>query len=91
MDLTLSLPEPSGVVPIRLTGGAHRPRILRPAGVQARVTIAGGFYRVTFDDLDHEMISGKMAFQSPEFDAASDRFEIEIFGGAHEVAIKPSS
>ncbi len=87
-DLTLSLPHPSGLVPVRLTGGAHMARILRPIGVPVRLSVAGGFYKLTFDDQDHEMMSGKMAFQSPEFDSASDRYEIEIHGGALEITIQ---
>ena len=35
-DLILSLPQPSGVVPGCLTGGALKARIVRPAGIQTQ-------------------------------------------------------
>jgi DNA-binding MarR family transcriptional regulator len=88
-ELTLTLPEPSGVVPVRLTGGAFVARILRPSGVPARLSMAGGFFKVTFDNQAHEVMGGKMmTFQSPGFNEAADRYEIEIKGGANEITIQ---
>ena len=88
MDLTLNLPKPSGVVPVRLTGGALKSRILRPSGIPARLVSASGYFKLTFDDQAHEMMGGKMTFQSPDFTDAVDRYEIEIHGGANEVTVQ---
>jgi hypothetical protein len=40
-DLTPTLPEPSGVVPIRLSGGAAKASIRRPAGVEEPQALPG--------------------------------------------------
>ena len=40
-DLDLTLPEPSRVIPIRLSGGASKVGIRRHAGVEARVSMKG--------------------------------------------------
>lgn len=86
-DVTLSLPQPEGVVPIRLSGGAFKASINRPSNVPARLSIAGGFFRLTFDDQIHEMMDGKNVYQSPEFNEAANRYEIDIKGGAHEISV----
>ena len=88
MDLTLQLPKPAGVVPVRVTGGAFKSRILRPSGIPARLVAASGFFKLTFDDQVHEMMGGRMTFQSPDFTEAVDRYEIEINGGANEVTVQ---
>lgn len=87
-ELALTLPEPSGVVPIRLSGGASKVSIHRPAGVEARVSVRGGAASLTFDDQHFDAIGGKVRLQSPGYDGASDRYEIEVSGGASEISIR---
>ncbi len=87
-DLDLTLPEPSGVVPIRLSGGASKVGIRRPAGVEARVSMKGGASKLTFDEQNLDAVGGKVRLQSPGYDGASDRYEIEVSGGASEVTIR---
>ncbi|MGI8404114.1 MAG: MarR family winged helix-turn-helix transcriptional regulator [Thermomicrobiales bacterium] len=89
-DITVTLPEPTGLVPIRLSGGASRVTIRRPAGVQAGLTVKGGFSKLTFDQqLDKRGV--KMQFQSPGYDGASNRYEIELSGGASEITIQQAN
>ena len=87
-DLDLMLPEPSGVVPIRLSGGASKVSIRRPAGVEARVSMKGGASKLAFDEQSFDAVGGKVRLQSPGYEGASDRYEIEISGGASEVTIQ---
>lgn len=86
-DITVTLPEPTGIIPIRLSGGASRVTIRRPAGVQARLTVKGGFSKLTFDQ-QLDTMGVKMQFQSPGYDGASNRYEIELSGGASEITIQ---
>ena len=87
-DLTLTLPEPSGVVPIRLSGGAAKAGIRRPAGVEARLSVNGGVSKLTFDEQSFDALGGKVRLQSPGYDEASDRYEIEVSGGASELTVR---
>lgn len=87
-DLALTLPEPSRVVPVLLSGGASKVSIYRPAGVEARLSVKGGASKLTFDEQNFDAIGGKVRLQSPGYDGASDRYEIEVSGGASEIAIR---
>jgi DNA-binding MarR family transcriptional regulator len=87
-DLSLTLPKPSGVVPVRLSGGASKVSMHRPAGVEARVSVKGGAATLTFDEQSFDAVGSKVRLQSPGYDGASDRYEIEVTGGASELAIK---
>lgn len=87
-DCVLSLPEPSGVVPVRLSGGASKAIIRRPAGVEARLSVKGGVSKLNFDEQSFDAVGGKVRLQSPGYEAASDRYEIELSGGASEISIR---
>jgi DNA-binding MarR family transcriptional regulator len=87
-DLALTLPEPSGVVPVRLSGGASKVGIRRPAGVKARMSVKGGVSKLTFDEQHFDAVGGKVRLQSPGYDGATDRYEIEVSGGASEITVR---
>jgi len=87
-EVALTLPEPSGVVPIKLAGGASKVSIRRPAGVESRVSVKGGAAKLTFDQESFDAVGGKVRLQSPGYDGASDRYEIEVSGGASEITIR---
>lgn len=87
-DLTLTLPEPSGTVPLRLSGGASKVSIRRPAGVEARLSVKGGASKLTFDEQSFDALGGKVRLQSPGYDRATDRYEIELSGGASELTVQ---
>lgn len=87
-DLDLTLPEPSGVIPIRLSGGTSKVGIRRPTGVEARVSMKGGASKLTFDEQSFDAVGGKIRLQSPGYDGAPNRYEIEVSGGASEVTIQ---
>jgi hypothetical protein len=86
-QLVLRLPRAAGVVPVRLGGGASQVRIHRPAGVAARLRVRGGASKLTFDEQYAGAIGGEIRWQSPDFAAATDRYEIEIGGGASDLTI----
>jgi len=86
--LALTLPEPSGVVPVRLSGGASKVSIRRPAGVEARLNVKGGAATLTFDEQSFDAVGGKVRLQSSGYDGAPDRYEIEVSGGASELTVQ---
>lgn len=87
-DFDLTLPEPSGVVPIRLSGGASKVSIRRPAGTEARLSLKGGAATLTFDGQSFDALGGTVRLQSPGYEGARDRYEIEVSGGAIELTVR---
>jgi DNA-binding MarR family transcriptional regulator len=87
-EVDLTLPEPSGVVPVRVSGGASKVNIRRPAGVEAHLSVKGGASTLTFDEQTFDAVGGKVRLQSPGYEGASDRYEIEVSGGASEVTVQ---
>lgn len=88
IELDLTLPEPSGVVPVRLSGGASKVSIRRPAGVEARLNVKSGAATLTFDEQSFDAVGGTVRLQSPGYDEATDRYEIEVSGGAIELTVR---
>jgi hypothetical protein len=86
-DVDLTLPEPSGAVPIRLSGGASKASIRRPAGVEAWLSVKGGVSRLTFDGQSFDAVGGTLRLRSRGHREAPDRYEIEVSGGASEISI----
>ena len=87
-DVDLTLPEPSGVVPVRLSGGASEVNIRRPAGVEAWLSMKGGVSKLTFDEQSFDAVGGTLRLQSPRHREAPDRYEIEVSGGASKVTVQ---
>jgi len=85
VDLRLS--RPAGTVPLRIRGGASRVTIRRPAGVPFRVRVGGGLTRLTLDAQRVGSIGGGAVLDSPGFDAAEDRYELGVEGGASRITV----
>jgi len=83
-DMTLLLPPPEGTVPVRVSGGAHKLTIHRPPGVAARIRVGSGVHRLTLDTL-HLGSAGETRWETPDFEAASGRYDVEIDGGASQL------
>lgn len=83
----LELPKPSGTVLVRITGGASKVTVRRPSGVAARLRLKGGAAGLTFDDEIFGAVGGEVRLQSPGYEDASGHYDIEISGGASEVAL----
>ncbi len=87
-DCTVTLPTPSGVVPVRLSGGASRITMRLPAEVGAGLTMNGGASKLTFDDQHFDVVGGKFRLQSSGYSGAANRYEFDITGGASEITIQ---
>jgi DNA-binding MarR family transcriptional regulator len=85
-QLRLTLGRPAGEVPIRLTAGVNNVRIERPAGVHVRLDLRGGAGRIDFDQRRLGGV-GDTILGSPGVDEASDRYLIDIVGGAGRITV----
>ena len=85
-QLRLTLGQPAGEVPIRLTSGVNNVRVERPTGVPVRLTLKGGAGRI---DFDRQRLngSGDTLLESTGAKGASDRYLVEIVGGAGRITV----
>jgi cell wall-active antibiotic response 4TMS protein YvqF len=84
--ITVNLPAPKGVVPVRIDGGALRVDLVRPSGAAMKVSSTGGALQLRADGT-HQDGFGNREWRSTGFDAASDRYEVTVSGGALNVNI----
>ena len=86
----LRLPKPSGIVPVRVLGGASDVAIYRPEGVAARLRVSGGVTNLSFDGQQFGVAGGEVSLQSTHYESASDRYDITITGGANNLSVNSS-
>jgi DNA-binding MarR family transcriptional regulator len=85
--IDLSLPKPLDTVVVRVSGGASRLMVLRPAGVPARIHVSGGLSKLSLDGQRSAGIGDDVRWESPTFKSASDRYDVDISGGASRVTV----
>ena len=83
----IMLPRPSSTVSVHILGGASNVTIHRPEGVAARAHVVGGATNLTFDEKHLGAIGGDVNLQSPDYDDAANRYDIEVTGGANNLTI----
>ncbi|MBO0689176.1 MAG: MarR family transcriptional regulator [Candidatus Dormibacteraeota bacterium] len=84
----VSLPAPAGTVPIRVSGGASRLTLDRPAGTALRLRMEGGASKVEVDRFQLGSVGGGARWQTPDFDAAAGRYDLTIEGGAGRLTVR---
>ena len=87
-DLALTLPKHRGWFRCVCPGARAKLGIHRPAGVEARMSVKGGASKLTFDEQSFDALGGKVRLQSPGYEGATDRYEIELSGGASELTVR---
>lgn len=86
-EVTVNLGLPVGTVPVTFSGGVSRASVHRPPGTAIRVHITSGVSRLALDDLSFGSVGGETRWQSPNFAAAADRFDLVLNGGASRLTI----
>jgi AcrR family transcriptional regulator len=84
-DMTLLLPPPHGTVPVRVSGGVHKLTVRRRPGVAARVRVGDGASKLILDTVQLGSVDGETRWETPDFGAAPDRYDVEIRGGANRL------
>jgi hypothetical protein len=79
------LPAPKGTVVLAVSGGASDLTLRAPAETQWRVSVSGGASAITIDRSIFAALGGDFQQQSPGYGSATNRFDIEISGGASHV------
>ena len=83
----LTLPRPRGTSTLRLSGGASRLVIRRPRGTAAQISVRGGASKLVFDTQALGAVGGPTRLSTPGWDVASDRWSIELIGGASDLSV----
>ena len=83
----MELPEPSGTVPVRITGGASEIVVRRPAGTAAKVRLKGWASQLTFDDQTFGALGSDVRLQSPGYEDAAGRHDVEVTGSANDLTL----
>lgn len=86
-SVEVSLPAPRGRVRVQVKRGANQLTIARPAGAQMSVVIHSGASGLVLDALQLGAVAGRTEWQSPGFATASDRYEVELVGGANRLTV----
>jgi DNA-binding MarR family transcriptional regulator len=81
------LPRPEGMVPLRIRGGASRVTLSRPTGVPFRIRVNGGLSRLSVDGRQLGSAGGPATLDSPGYDQATDRYELDVSGGASRISV----
>ncbi|MBO0782770.1 MAG: MarR family transcriptional regulator, partial [Ktedonobacteraceae bacterium] len=81
----LELPVPSGVVPIRISGGGSEILVRRPAGVAVRAHLKGWGSAFVFDDQTH--MGNNVWLQSSGFEPTAPYYNIEVASTGSMVTI----
>jgi DNA-binding MarR family transcriptional regulator len=89
-SIRLVLPVPSGVVPIRISGGASEIIVRRPGGVAARAHLKGWVSTFVFDDQAFSDMGNNVWLQSAGFEATAPYYDIEVASSASMVTITTS-
>jgi class 3 adenylate cyclase len=86
-EVEATLARPAGPVLLRFAGGASDVAIHRPAGTAARVHVAGGASRVSFDDQFYKAIGGEASWTTSDFQQATDRYDVDFSRGVQDVVV----
>lgn len=90
----ITLPKPSGDVPVRIQAGAASVVITVPADVEARITTTGGLLSTTTDNARLGAATGSVLARSgsstetPGYATAKDRVTVTVEAGASSITIR---
>lgn len=82
------LPQPTAIVPIRISGGASRVELRRPAEAGVTVGVGGGLAMLRLDDRGFDAIGGAVRLDTGNVAGEAPRYELSISGGASDLAIE---
>ena len=86
-QVTVTLPHPSGTIPVRVGAGASQVTIHRPVGARSRIHIRNGASQIRLDSQHFGSLGGEMRWEDPDYESTMDRYDIEISGGASQLTV----
>ncbi|HEX5502423.1 MAG TPA: MarR family transcriptional regulator [Thermomicrobiales bacterium] len=89
-SVTVSLPAPTGTIPVRIAGGASGIAVKRPPGVEVSLRVKGWAAHLTFDEQTFDAVGSDVRLQSPGYADTDRRYDIEVDGGANGITVTTS-
>ena len=86
-NVRFDLPVPTGVVPIRISGGASDLDLRRPADTGVALAVAGGIAGLRLDDHGIDAIGGSTRLATGPVDDDTPSYALELSGGACSLQI----
>jgi DNA-binding MarR family transcriptional regulator len=86
-SIRLELPVPTGVIPLRISGGASEIIVRRPVGVAARAHLKGWVSTFVFDDQTFSNMGNNARLQSAGFEPTAPYYDIEVASSASTITI----
>lgn len=80
-EVRFALPEPRTAVPIRISGGACRLVVERPAQTGVALAVSGGMAALRLDDQRFDAIGGSARLETRNGVPGEPRYELQINGG----------
>lgn len=87
-DVRFELPQPRAVVPIRISGGACRLTVQRPADAGVTLAASGGMAALRLDDQRFGALGGPTRLQTYNVAPDAPRYELQLSGGAADLTIE---
>ena len=81
------LPQPTAIVPVRISGGASCVGLRRPAEAGVAFVGAGGVSMLRLDDRGFDAIGGAARLDTGNVGGGTPHYELSISGGASDLAI----
>ena len=88
-DVQVELPMPRAAVPIRIAGGVSQLLVQRPADAGVALATSGGIAALWLDDQHFGAIGGSARLETRNSVPGAPRYELQIQGGAADLAIEP--
>jgi hypothetical protein len=86
-NVRFDLPAPTGVVPVRISGGASDLGVRRPADIGVALAVGGGISSLRLDDQGFDAIGGSTRLAAGAVHGDTPRYALEISGGASNLQV----
>ncbi|MBX7268602.1 hypothetical protein KIF24_23000 [Micromonospora sp. Llam7] len=86
--IELSLPPPDGTQRTLLSGGASQVIVHLTSEAPVQVRAGGGAGSVTVDGTTHSGVAGGTTFTPPEWNSATDRYDIDATAGVSTLTVE---
>ena len=88
--IDLTLPRPTGTLPVRMSGGANQFRIITTGTAEARVRARKGAGKVVFNGRTDNGVAKGATFVSRDFADSDDRIDVDAIGGFGTLIFGPA-
>ncbi|WBB99686.1 hypothetical protein O7543_04615 [Solwaraspora sp. WMMA2080] len=85
--LDLALPEPSGTVDVRMSGGVSTWRIELPQQTPVRIRLGSGAGSVDLDGERSDGVAGGETVASTDWEEATDRYDVDAVAGVADLTV----